>query len=156
MGEDGAYFGQSAKGWFFGFQVHALIFMPSSISPLAQCLLQCFFRAIGMTAGPFELLLFPLEEAFSPAIRATAERRLSTGSMTKHRLSARVPSDEDKEGLSAVSQVLSAGYWGKWEEGEGFVPLPSLGSALRRFQCTSGGLPLPSEQIPSGAAVHGK
>ncbi|WP_374982344.1 transposase [Salinibacter ruber] len=28
-GEDGAYFGRSAKGWFFGFQVHALIHQPT-------------------------------------------------------------------------------------------------------------------------------
>ena len=36
LSEDGAYFGRSAKGWFFGFQIHALIHQPTLfISPPA-------------------------------------------------------------------------------------------------------------------------
>jgi hypothetical protein len=58
-----------------------------------------------MIGEPFGLWPCLREGAFYSAIKATVETRLSIGSVTRLRLCARVPPDEDKEGLSAVSQV---------------------------------------------------
>jgi hypothetical protein len=38
LSEDGAYFGRSAKGWFFGFQIHALIHQPTGVVLTAMLL----------------------------------------------------------------------------------------------------------------------
>ena len=103
-GEDGAYFGRSAKGWFFGFQIHALIHQPTGVV---------------LTA-----MLLPGNWDDRRAVRALAlSTALSTGGgvllgdqgysggetfdwLYEEAQALRVmPSDEDKEGLSAISQV---------------------------------------------------
>lgn len=58
-----------------------------------------------MIGEPFGPWLYQREAEFFSAIRVAAEKKPSTGSTKKPRPSAQVPSDEGKEGLSAVSQV---------------------------------------------------
>ncbi len=99
-GEDGAYFGRSAKGWFFGFQIHALIHQPTGVVLTAMLLPfgrddRRAVRALALSTEGGVLLGdqgYSGEETFD---------WLYDEAQTLHVM----PSDEDKEGLSAVSQV---------------------------------------------------
>ncbi|WP_279304727.1 IS982 family transposase [Salinibacter ruber] len=99
-GEDGAYFGRSAKGWFFGFQIHALIHQPTGVVLTAMLLPGNWddrraVRALALSTGGGVLLGdqgYSGKETFDwPCGQAQTLRVM--------------PSDEDREGLSAISQV---------------------------------------------------
>ena len=100
LSEDGAYFGRSAKGWFFGFQIHALIHQPTGVVLTAMLLPGNWHdrravRAMALSTGGGVLLGdqgYSGEETFDWLYDEAQTLRV-------------MPSDEGKEGLSAVSQV---------------------------------------------------
>jgi hypothetical protein len=103
LGEDGARFGRSAKGWFFGFQMHALIHQPTGVVVTAMLLPgnrddREAVQALAMSTGGGLLLGdqgYSGEDTFDWLYEKAQTLRV-------------MPSDEGKEGLSIVSQVLSA------------------------------------------------
>ena len=100
LSEDGAYFGRSAKGWFFGFQIHALIHQPTGVVLTAMLLPGNWddrraVRAMALSTGGGVLLGdqgYSGEDTFDWLYDEAQTLRV-------------MPSDEGKEGLSAVSQV---------------------------------------------------
>jgi hypothetical protein len=100
LSEDGAYFGRSAKGWFFGFQIHALVHQPTGVVVTAMLLPGNWddrraVRALALSTGGGVLLGdqgYSGGETFDWLYEEAQALRV-------------MPSDEDKEGLSAISQV---------------------------------------------------
>jgi len=100
LSEAGAYFGRSAKGWFFGFQIHALLHQPTGVVLTAMLLPGNWddrraVRALALSTGGGVLLGdqgYSGEETFDWLYDEAQTLRV-------------MPSDEDKEGLSTVSQV---------------------------------------------------
>ncbi|WP_272503906.1 IS982 family transposase [Salinibacter ruber] len=112
LSEDGAYFGRSAKGWFFGFQVHALIHQPTG-AVLTAILLpgnwddRRAVRALALSTAGGILLGdqgYSGKETFDWLYDEAQTLRV-------------MPSDEKKEGLSTVSQVrqrIESSFSGLW------------------------------------------
>jgi hypothetical protein len=100
LSEDGAYFGRSAKGWFFGFQIHALVHQPTGVVVTAMLLPGNWddrraVRALALSTGGGVLLGdqgYSGGETFDWLYEEAQALRVML-------------SDEDKEGLSAISQV---------------------------------------------------
>jgi hypothetical protein len=100
LSEDGAYFGRSAKGWFFGFQIHALIHQPTGVVLTAMLLPGNWddrraVRALALSTGGGVLLGdqgYSGEETFDWLYDEAQALRV-------------MPSDEDEPGLSTISQV---------------------------------------------------
>lgn len=102
--------GKSARGWFFGFQVHTLIHWPTGVV-LTSMLLPAMLLPLGWddrravqslslsTGGGAGLG----GQGYN-GVGATAEKGPSTGSTEAQALRV-MPSDEGRSGLSAISQV---------------------------------------------------
>lgn len=112
LGEDGAKFGRSAKGWFFGFQMHALIHQPTGVVVTAMLLPgnrddREAVQALAMSTGGGLLLGdqgYSGEDTFDWLYGKAQTLRV-------------MPSDEGKEGLSIVSQVrqrVESSFSGLW------------------------------------------
>ena len=98
--EDGAYFGKTAKGWFFDFKMHALVHQATGVVVTAMLTPGNWDdrRAVGalaMSTGGGVLLGDGGYSAMKP----------STGSTTRRRPFAPVPFDEGESGFSTISQV---------------------------------------------------
>jgi hypothetical protein len=112
LSEDGAKFGRSAKGWFFGFQMHALIHQPTGVVVTAMLLPgnrddREAVQALAMSTGGGLLLGdqgYSGEDTFDWLYEKAQTLRV-------------MPSDEGKEGLSIVSQVrqrIESSFSGLW------------------------------------------
>jgi hypothetical protein len=111
LSEDGAKFGRSAKGWFFGFQMHALIHQPTGVVITAMLMPgnrddREAAEALAMSTGGGLLLGdqgYSGEELFDWLYDRVQTLRV-------------MPSD-DEDGFSAVSQVrqrIESSFSGLW------------------------------------------
>ena len=100
LSEDGAYFGRSVKGWFFGFQIHALIHQPTGAVLTAMLLPGNWddrraVQDLALSTGGGVLLGdqgYSGEETFDWLYDEAQTLRV-------------MPSDKGEPGLSAVSQA---------------------------------------------------
>ncbi|MCS3638919.1 transposase [Salinibacter ruber] len=100
LSEDGAYFGRSAKGWFFGFQIHALIHQPTGVVLTAMLLPGNWDDRRAVRA-----LALPIRGGADLGDQGYSGKETFDWPCGQAQTLRVMPSDEDREGLSAISQV---------------------------------------------------